>query len=171
MAYQLVRDFVYDLGQTYTGAAVQTTFEFATPAGPIAGPVADGIIAQLEQQCAQDNLSTLRTQVYVDYSPALETKYLVTFSLYTPEQHSPVPVWLIELLPLIIEAVVAIVVIVLLYLITRSIRDIAYSPSGPALASGLKWFAIGLAVLAGGFVIKEVIAAIPTRQKAKATAI
>jgi hypothetical protein len=169
MAYQLVRDFIYDFGQTFKGAAVESTFTFSTPKGPIGGPIADSIISQLEQQCAAKNYTTLRTQVYVDYSPAITTGYLVTFSLYDPGQHSPVLPELVDFLLWLIPYIVATVVVVFLYLTIRTIRDIAYSPSGPALASGLKWFAIGLAVLASGFVIKEVIAAIPARQKAKAT--
>ena len=139
MAYQLVRDFVYSYGQTYQGTATETTFEFATPAGPIAGPIADGIISNLEQQCAENNLTTLRTKIYVDYSPALETKYLVTFSLYSPSttgiagegQRISQPAGLISLLPEIISAVLLIVVVVFIYLTVRTIKDIAYSPAGP----------------------------------------
>jgi len=164
MAYQLVRDFVYDLGKVYEGWAVESTFEFATPPGPLAKPIADGIIDTLEAKCVENNLYTLRTKVYVDYSPALETKFLVVFSLYTEEVHSPVPLWLIALLPLIIKAVVTIVVVVFLYLVVRSIKDISYSPAGPAVGQAFKWLAIGLVVFAGSMLIREIISAIPKKE-------
>jgi hypothetical protein len=159
MAYQLVRDFVYDLGQTYSGAAVETTFEFSTPAGPIAGPIADGIISNLQQECLNsgEGREILRTQVYADYSPILNTNFMVTFGMYDPTQQSPVGPATIAFIQWLVPYIVALVI---------AIRDIAYSPSGPALASGFKWLAIGLAVLAGGFVISQVVSAIPKRQTA-----
>jgi hypothetical protein len=99
MAYTLVRDFVYELGQTYSGAGVESTFTFSTPKGPIAGPIADGIISNLEQQCLTTSgcppMYTLRTRIWVDSTPALTDDYMVTFDLYCPEQHSPQPWWVV----------------------------------------------------------------------------
>jgi hypothetical protein len=168
MAYELVRDFVYDLGQTYSGAAVETTFEFSTPAGPIAGPIADGIISNLQQECLSngEGREILRTKVYADYSPILNTNFMVTFSMYDPTQQSPVGPATIAFIQWLVPYIVALVIAILIYLSIRTIRDIAYSPSGPALASGFKWLAIGLAILAGGFVISQVVSAIPKRQTA-----
>jgi hypothetical protein len=173
MSYQLVRDFVYELGKAYIGDAVESTFTFSTPKGPLGSNVAQNVINELQQQCLANSpaLYTLRTKVYIDSSPILTNDYLVTFDLYTESAISgmggtsiSLPAWLIEILPQIITAVLIIAVVVFAYLTMRTIRDIAYSPAGPQLATGFKWLAVGVAVLAGGWVISKVVEAIPKRQ-------
>ncbi|GAI25574.1 unnamed protein product [marine sediment metagenome] len=144
MAYKLITDFVYSLGETYEGEAASSTFEFGTPAGVIAGPIADHMIDEFEAQCLDEGLHMLRLKVWADTSPILETKFFCQMICCPASEHSPLPVWVIPLMPKIISAVVAIAVAVLIYLSVREVKEIFYSPAGPKVAEALKWIGIGL---------------------------
>jgi hypothetical protein len=159
LSFELVRDFRYDLGEAYSGDAVETTFEFSTPAGPVAQTVANGIIAGLQDKCVSEGSGRecLRTQVWVDYSPAVTTNWMVTFSIYDPTQHSPVGPATIAFIQWLVGAVLVAVVVFLIYQSIRTIRDIFYSPAGPELGSAVKWVAIAVAIFAGAMLTREIV--------------
>lgn len=168
MAFKLIKDFTYPLGETYRGEAAVATFNFATIAGIAAMPIADAMINEFETQCLGEGLDTLRLKVWCDSAPLLETKFSAQFTCAPTGAHSPFPPALLAAIPLIIKAVVIIVVAVFFYLSIREVKEIMYSPAGPEVARAMKWVAIGLAVTAGGLVLREIIKAIPVRAKSSA---
>ena len=170
MAFKLIKDFIYPLGQTYSGEAAVCTFNFATIAGIAAMPIADAMINEFEIQCADEGLDTLRLKVCCDSAPFWQTNFYAEFTCAPAAEHSPFPPALLAAIPLIIKAVVIIVVAVFFYLAIREAKEIFYSPAGPEVAKAVKWVAIGLAVTAGGLVLREVIKAIPRRAKPKVAA-
>ena len=163
MAFRLIQDFVYPIGTSYKGEAVLSTFQFGTLAGVAAMPIAQNTINELESQSLAEGLHTLRTRVWCDSAPVLETRFFVEFTCCPSEEHSPVPPAVIAAIPFIIKAVVAIVVAVVLYLAIKQIKEIFYSPAGPEVASGMKWVAIGISLTAVGLVIRAIIKALPRR--------
>lgn len=155
MAYRLIRDYIYPIGEEYSGEAALSTFRFGTPAGVIAGPIADHMIDEFEAQCLDEGLHMLRLKVWSDTSPILETKFYCQFSCCPASEHSPLPVWVIPLMPKIISAVVTIVVAILIYLSIHEIKEIFYSPSGPKLAEAAKWIGIGLGAMGVATIISR----------------
>lgn len=162
MAYRLIKDFAYPLGEVFGGDAVLSIFEFATPAGVLAQPIANKMIDEFESQCLDEGVSALRLKVWCDSAPVFQTKYYCEFTCCTAEevaegQIAYVPVWLIPLMPKIIAGVIAVIIVLLIYLSIREVRKIFYSPAGPTLAGALKWLAIGLSVVAGGYLVSQII--------------
>lgn len=155
MAYRLITDFVYSLGETYEGPAVLSTFEFSTPPGILADLIADRMIDGFEDKCLEEGLSILRMKVWADTSPILETKFYAEFSCYSAEVESPVPPLVIAALQRIIAALPLIILAVVLYLSIRAIRDIFYSPAGPKVAEALKWLGIALGIIGGGMIVSK----------------
>ena len=154
MAYRLIRDYIYPIGEEYSGEAALSTFEFATPAGVIADPIANHMIDEFETQCLDEGLHMLRLKVWADTSPILETKFICQM-ICCPEEHSPLPLWVIPLMPKIISAVVAIVVAILIYLSIQEIKEISYSPSVPKVAEAAKWIGIGLGAIGVATIISK----------------
>lgn len=163
MAYRLITDFVYSLGESYEGPAVLSTFEFSTPPGIFADLIADRMIAGFEDKCLEEGLEILRMKVWADTSPILETKFYAQFSCYSAEVESPVPPLVIAALQRIIAALPLIILAVVLYLSIRTIRDIFYSPAGPKVAEALKWLGIAAAIGGAGVIIAKLL---PRREKA-----
>ncbi len=157
MAYRLITDFVYSLGETYEGPAVLSTFEFSTPPSVFADLIADRMIGGFEDKCLEEGLSILRMKVWADTSPILETKFYTEFSCYSAEVESPVPPLVIAALERIIAALPLIILAVILYLSIRVIRDIFYSPAGPKVAEALKWLGIGLGIIGGGMIASKLL--------------
>jgi len=155
MAYRLVRDYIYDLGQVYTGEAALSTFEFGTPAGVIAGPIANRMIDEFETQCLDEGLHMLRLKVWADTSPILETKFYCHMTCCPASEHSPLPVWVIPLMPKIISGVIAVVIAVLVWLSIREIKEVFYSPAGPKVAEAAKWIGIGLGAMGIATIISK----------------
>ncbi|GAI76018.1 unnamed protein product [marine sediment metagenome] len=153
MAYRLIKDFVYPLGESYEGEAALSTFEFGTPAGVIAGPIADHMIDEFETQCLDEGLHMLRLKVWADTSPLLETKF--TCQMTCCAASNPLPVWVIPLIPKIISAVVTIVVVVFIYLSIREVKGVAYSPAGEKIAEAAKWIGIGLGAMGVATIISK----------------
>ncbi len=162
MAYRLVKDFIYPLGETYEGPGVLSTFEFGTPAGVIADVIADSMIAGFEEKCLEEGLHILRMRVWADTAPILETKFYTEFSCFSAEVHSPVPPLVVAALTRIIQALPAIILAVVLYLMIRTIKDIAYSPAGKEFAEALKWIGIGLGIIGGSMIASKLL---PKRAK------
>jgi len=155
VAYKLIRDYIYPIGEEYYGEAALSTFEFGTPAGAIAGPIADHMIDNFETQCLDEGLHMLRLKVWADTSPLLETKFSCQMTCCPASEHSPLPVWVIPLMPKIISAVLAIVVAILIYLSISEVKEIFYSPAGPKVAEALKWIGIGLGALGVATIISK----------------
>jgi len=157
LAYKLTTDFVYSLGETYEGPAVLSAFEFSTPPGVFADLIADRMIDGFEDKCLEEGLSILRMKVWADTSPILETKFYAEFSCFSAEVHSPVPPLVIAALTRIIQALPAIILAVVLYLMIRTIKDIAYSPAGKEFGEALKWIGIGLGIIGGGVIVSKLL--------------
>ncbi|GAI59057.1 unnamed protein product [marine sediment metagenome] len=157
MAYRLITDFVYSLGETYEGPAVLSIFEFSTPPGIFADMIADKMIDGFEDKCREEGLDILRMKVWADTSPILETKFYAEFSCYSAEVESPVPPLVIVALERIIAALPLIILAVIFYLSIRVIRDIFYSPAGPKVAEALKWLGIGLGIIGGGVIVSKLL--------------
>lgn len=162
MAYRLIRDYIYPIGEVHSGEAVLSTFEFGTPAGVIAEPIANSMISEFESECLSEGLHMLRLRVWADITPILETKFYCEFSCCPAEEHSPLPVWVIPLMPKIISGVVAIVIAILIYLSIRVIKEIFYSPAGPKLAEAVKWIGIALGLIGGAALASRIL---PKRAK------
>ena len=162
MAYKLITDFVYFLGETYEGPAVLSTFEFNTPPGVFTDLIANRMIDSFEDKCRAEGLEILRMRVWADTSPIQVTKFYTEFSCYSAEVASPVPPLVIAAIQKIIEVLPLIILVVVLYLSIRAIRDIFYSPAGPKVAEALKWLGIGMGVVGGAMIISK---ALPKKAK------
>lgn len=162
MAYELVKDFIYPMGESYEGPAVLSTFEFSTPPGVFADLIGDRMISGLEDKCLEEALHILRMKVWTDTSPILETKFYTEFSCYSAEVESPVPPAVVAALTKIIMALPAIIVAIIIYLAIHSISDIFYSPAGPRLAEALKWLGVAAAIFGGAKIISALL---PRRAK------
>jgi len=155
MAYRLIRDFIYPIGEEYSGEAVSSTFNFATVAGIAAMPIADHMIDEFETQCLDEGLHMLRLKLWADTSPILETTFSCQMICCPASEHSPLPVWVIPLMPKIISGVIAVVIAVLIWLSIREIKEVFYSPAGPKVAEAAKWIGIGLGAIGIATIISK----------------
>jgi hypothetical protein len=157
--YRPLASHIYPEGYTYSGPAVECYYSFYVSKDFAPKDVASNVIEQSQVGAAGEGATILTTEAWVDESEA-NNLYSVKFNAYGPglsseaNTHSisaPISQWQVWVLRIILVAIIAFTTI---YVI-NTIRDISYSPSGPAMWSALKWISIGIAALAGVYIISK----------------
>lgn len=154
--YRLLASHVYPEGHTYSGPAVECYYSFYVSKDFHPDDVAVNVIEQSQVGAAEEAATMLTTRAWVDESGA-NNLYSVKFNAYRPaiiggtKISAPVSVAWAWVLRIVLVAIIAFTTIY----VVKTIREISYSPSGPAMWDALKWIAIGVAGLAGVYIISK----------------
>jgi len=165
--YRLLASHVYPEGNIYSGPAVECYYSFYVSKDFNPEDVANNVIDQSQVGAAEEGATMLTTRAWVDESGA-NNLYSVKFDAYHPVISSsgntistPVSVAWAWVLRIVLVAIIAFTTIY----VVKTIREISYSPSGPAMWSAFKWIGIGVAALAGVYLIDKLL---PRRAKSAA---
>jgi len=165
--YRPLASHVYPEGQTYSGPAVECYYSFYVSKVFDPSDVANNVIEQSQVGATEEGATMLTTRAWVDESGA-NNLYSVKFNAYGGPMTSssnaisaPVSVAWAWVLRIVLVAIIAFTTIY----VVKTIREISYSPSGPAMWSAFKWIGIGVAALAGIYLIDKLL---PRRAKSAA---
>ena len=167
--YKLLASHVYPEGHTYSGPAVECYYSFYASKDFHPDDVANNVIEQSQVGATDEGATMLTTRAWIDESGA-NNLYSVKFNAYGPGIGSeatrgisaPITQFpVVWVLAIILAAIIAFTVVY----VTRTIREISYSPSGPAMWDAFKWMGIGVAALAGVYIISKLL---PRRAKSVA---
>jgi len=164
--YRLLASHVYPDGHTYSGPATECYYSFYVSKDFHPDDVATNVIEQSQVGATGEGATMLMTKAWVDESGA-NNLYSVKFNAYGPGvsasngKITSVSVAWAWVLRIVLVAIIAFTTIY----VVKTIREISYSPSGPAMWSAFKWIGIGVAALAGIYLIDKLL---PRRAKSAA---
>jgi len=158
--YRLLASHVYPEGQIYSGPATECYYSFYVSKDFHPDDVATNVIEQSEVGAAGEGATMLATKAWVDEGGA-NNLYSVKFNAYGPSVghsgsskiNAPVSVAWAWVLRIVLVAIIAFTTIY----VVKTIREISYSPSGPTMWSAFKWIGIGVAALAGVYIISKIL--------------
>jgi len=160
--YKLVASHVYPEGEVYSGPAVECYYSFYVSKDFHPEDVASNVIEQSQVGAAGEGATMLTTKAWVDESGS-NNLYSVKFNAYGPSIGSQVttsgisaPISQFPWTWVLVIILAAIIAFTTIY-VTKTVREISYSPSGPAMWSAFKWIAIGVAALAGVYIISKFV--------------